>query len=301
MTGNLTWDKDGKDWPNREVSRFVETNGLRWHVQIMGQGPVLLLLHGTGASTHSMRALAPLLAKHFTVVVPDLPGHAFTRALPGSVQPDVSLPGMASATSNLLAALHLVPQVVVGHSAGAAVLVRMCLDAAIDPKLVIGINAALMPFGGVAGQIFSPLAKMLALNPLVPRLFAWTATSRATAERLIAETGSRLEPAGIDFYWKLVQDPVHVAGSLAMMAQWDLSPMPRDLPRLKQKLVLLAGANDRTIRPDDAFAVRNLVPGARVITLRGLGHLAHEERPEDVARLIVELAGAAQAAEAVPN
>ncbi len=52
---------------------------IEWHVQQMGQGPKLLLLHGTAASTHSFRALAPLLAPHFTLLIPDLPGHAFTE------------------------------------------------------------------------------------------------------------------------------------------------------------------------------------------------------------------------------
>ena len=42
----------GRDVP---PSRFVEAAGLRWHVQILGNGPTLLLVHGTGASTHSWR------------------------------------------------------------------------------------------------------------------------------------------------------------------------------------------------------------------------------------------------------
>ena len=78
MSDRLNWERDGRDWPNRAFSRFVQAGGLRWHVQVMGQGPVVLLLHGTGASTHSLRDLAPLLAEHFTVVAPDLPGHGFT-------------------------------------------------------------------------------------------------------------------------------------------------------------------------------------------------------------------------------
>src|SRR5206468_2126887 len=62
------------DWPNRAASLAVEAGGLRWHVQRAGHGPVLLLLHGTGAATHTWRDLLPLLATDFTVVAPDLPG-----------------------------------------------------------------------------------------------------------------------------------------------------------------------------------------------------------------------------------
>ena len=49
---DLIWSRDGGDWPNREASAFVEAAGIRWHVQRMGEGPPLLLLHGTGAATH---------------------------------------------------------------------------------------------------------------------------------------------------------------------------------------------------------------------------------------------------------
>jgi magnesium chelatase accessory protein len=72
------WQIEGRDWPNRDCSRFVESGGLRWHVQRCGTGPVCLLIHGTGASTHSFRDLMPLLATHFDVIAIDLPGHGFS-------------------------------------------------------------------------------------------------------------------------------------------------------------------------------------------------------------------------------
>ncbi len=59
----LIWGTDGRDWPHRDRSRFVEAGGLRWHIQRMGDGPALLLVHGTAAATHSWRDLAPLLAR----------------------------------------------------------------------------------------------------------------------------------------------------------------------------------------------------------------------------------------------
>ncbi len=78
-----SWEKEGQDWPNREFSRFVDAAGLTWHVQVMGSGPAILLVHGTGAATHSWRDLAPLLARHFTVVAPDLPGGGGTPLAAG--------------------------------------------------------------------------------------------------------------------------------------------------------------------------------------------------------------------------
>ncbi|HEY0329576.1 MAG TPA: alpha/beta fold hydrolase BchO [Rhodopseudomonas sp.] len=281
------WDHEGRDWPNRESSRFVQAAGLRWHVQQMGRGPLLLLVHGTGAATHSWRALAPLLAEHFTVVAPDLPGHGFTETPPAK---RLSLDGMAEDLAGLLRVLDLAPVLVAGHSAGAAVLARMCLDGAIAPDGLFGLNGAMLPIGGLAGRLMTPFAQLLAGSRVVPRLFARFASSDSFVERMIADTGSVLDPAGIEFYRRLTCSPGHVASALRMMGNWKLRPLAAELPRLLTRLVLVSGGNDKTIAPHDAARVHALVPGSRVVTMPGLGHLAHEERPHEVSDLIIEFA-----------
>lgn len=252
----------------------------------MGSGPALLLLHGTGTATHSWRALAPMLAPHFSVVAPDLPGHGFTEAPPTR---QLSLPGMAAAVTALLQAIAVVPALAVGHSAGAAILARMCLDGTIAPQHLVSINGALLPLGGIPGRLFSPIAKLLALNPLVPRLFARRAAGRTAVERLISSTGSSIDWQGVELYRRLVSNAGHAAAALGMMANWDLRPLERDLPRLKTPLVLVSGSRDRTLPPSEAERVHTLVPAAAVISLSGLGHLAHEEQPRTIADLLIGL------------
>ncbi len=295
MSDRLDWDRDGGDWPNRESSTFVAAGGLRWHVQRMGQGPCLLLLHGTGASTHSWRDLAPLLAQHFTVVAPDLPGHGFTE-LPAFRH--MSLPGMAAMLQALLAELGERPEIAAGHSAGAAILARMCLDGGLAPRRLISLNGALLPMGGVAGRVFSPLAKVLASSSLPAQLFAWRAGDRSVVQRLLRDTGSKIDATGADLYARLAANPGHVGAALAMMANWDLGALSRALPKLKTPLLLVAGSNDRTIPSADAYRVHGMLPSARVVRLIGLGHLAHEEQPDRLADLIVHAArGSVMAAE----
>ncbi len=278
------WERDGRDWPHREASRFVEAAGLRWHIQEFGapEKPGLLLLHGTGAATHSWRGLAPQLAGQFRVVAPDLPGHGFTDPLPPR---RLSLPGMADAVTGLAQHLGLNPTVAVGHSAGAAILARMCLDRRIAPGLLVALNGALTPFPGAASFLFPSLARVLFLNPVTPRIFAWSA-DRPAVRRLIDGTGSRLDAQGLDLYRRLFCRTGHVSGALGMMANWDLPALDRDLSRLDTRTLLIVGGADKAIRPDTAFVLRDRLPNARLELLRGLGHLAHEEAPERVAEII---------------
>jgi len=284
---SLDWTRDGADWPNRASSRFVDSGGLRWHVQQMGAGPPLLLLHGTGAATHSWRSLAPLLAAHFTVIALDLPGHGFTSS-PDAQQ--FSLPGMARAIADLLHTLEVRPVLGLGHSAGAAVLARMCIDRHLDLAALIGINAALLPLRGLPGQVFLPTAKLLAASTLVPRLFSWRAAGLVATERMIRGTGSIIDAQGVALYERLVRNPGHVAGVLRMMANWDLGAFERDLHLLPCPLVLLVGTRDRTVRPADALRIRERLPSATIVELIGLGHLAHEERAAEVADHVASVA-----------
>jgi magnesium chelatase accessory protein len=291
---DLIWSRDGADWPNRDASRFIEAAGIRWHVQRMGEGPSLLLIHGTGAATHSWRGLMPILARHFTVIAPDLPGHGFTQSPPPH---RLSLPGMASDIGQLLHKLAVDPQIAVGHSAGAAILARMCLDRKIAPRLLISLNGAFVPYGGIANHLLSPLAKLLVMNPLVPRLFAWQASNAGAVERLIQNTGSTVDAQGIALYGKLVRSPAHVAAALRMMANWRLEPLLHDLPLLTTTLLLVAADNDRSISPEVARQVREVYPQALIERVRGLGHLAHEEQPAPIADLIERYAAQAQDAD----
>jgi magnesium chelatase accessory protein len=252
-------------------------------VQIKGDGPAILLLHGTGGAGHSWRGLIEPLSQDFTVIVPDLPGHGFTQKPSNS---RLSISGMARALADLLAALQAEPVLVVGHSAGVAVAARMCLSGLIHPAAIVGFNAALLPLGGLPGRIFSPVAKLLALNPLVPNLFAWRAGGERFVSRLLRDTGSVIDEEGIRLYARLVGDPGHAAGALAMMANWDLRSMEIDLPKLKTPMLLVAAERDRAILPRYADQVARLTPAAEVRPWAGLGHLAHEEDPEGAVAII---------------
>lgn len=290
MSDRLEWDIDGRDWPNRGASRFVMAAGLRWHVQQLGpapaDAPVIVLLHGTGSSSHSWRDVAPLLALRHSVIIMDLPGHAFTSMPPNAAQ---SLNGMAANVTALLRELNVSPTVMVGHSAGAAVAARMILDQAISPAALISLNGAFIAFGGLAGQFFSPVARLLAAGSLASRFFAWQATDPAIVQKLVRSTGSLLDSVGMALYARLVQSPGHVSAALAMMAHWDLEPLERELPRLTLPVWMVAAENDATVPASQAAQVARRLPQAQEVLWPMLGHLAHEESPAQCAALITSV------------
>jgi magnesium chelatase accessory protein len=275
------------EWPGREHSLFIEAAGLTWHVQRRGRGPCVLLLHGTGASAHSWVPLARRLEEQFELIAPDLPGHGFT-ALPPPAQS--SLPGMARALTTLLRTLDVQPDLIIGHSAGAAIAASLCLLGVCRPKAVVSINGAMLPFGRAAAPVFSRAARFLAAAPVFPQLVALHAVPRKPIERMLRQTGSNSSPEMVRCYRTLLGRTGHVAGTLRMMANWDLVQLERNIDRLDPPLYLLVGEGDRVVEPAQARELHERLPASVLLTAPGLGHLGHEEQPAWFADQIQKIA-----------
>jgi magnesium chelatase accessory protein len=153
---------------------------------------------------------------------------------------------------------------------------------------VIGLNAALGSFKGLAGWLFPVMAKALALAPFSPAVFARLSGSEARVRSLLASTGSKIDADGVGYYTRLVQDRDHVDGTLLMMAQWKLEGLLSRLPEFQLPVLLVVGERDRTVPPETSVMAAKRMPRAEVQCLPGLGHLAHEEAPDVVAKVIGE-------------
>ncbi len=281
------WETDGAAWPHRAASSFVNAGNYRWHVQRIGKGPKVVLIHGTGASTHSWADIMPLLASAYDVVAVDLPGHGFTETKTWSPP---SLRHVAAQVGALLKVIDVAPAILVGHSAGAAIMIRMVMDGKITPASAVSINGALTPFDGAAGILFPVMAKVLYYNPLVAYAIAQNARDIGRIRRLIEQTGSRVHEDNIQRYATLMRRPGHIAGALGMMAHWDLTTMDDAIAALNCPCAFVAGERDKAVPPEEAKKAAALIRDGRQIVLPELGHLAHEEAPARIANLIAEVA-----------
>ena len=264
------------DWPAVEYSQFADGGSIRWHYQRRGRGVRVLLIHGTGASSHSWVPAAAHLEDSAEILAPDLPGHGFTSLGPASCS---SLPGMARALAELLRSVDFSPEVIVGHSAGAAVAATLCLQGACNPRVLVSVNGALLPFGRAAAPVFSRAARLLASLPVFPQLVALHAVPRKPVERMLRQTGSTPPPAMIRSYRELLGSTRHVAGTLRMMANWELGPLEENLDRLEPELYLLVAEDDQVVSPRQGAQIHDRLPSAHLIRQADLGHLAHEEDP----------------------
>lgn len=273
-----------QDWPYLAQSRRIRVSPHDWWVIDAGpsEAPVLLLLHGAGGSGHSFRALIPHLTAQYRVIVPDLPGQGCTRA--GGMR-RLGLDAMAEDLTRLCLSAGVAPQAVIGHSAGAAIALRMA--DLVPLKAIVGINAALGTFDGAAGVMFPLMARALAATPFVGSAVSRLWGTAPTVNKLLAGTGSPLDAAGQAQYLALVRDSAHVNGTLGMMAQWRLDGLMARLPSLQEPVLLIASDRDNAVPPKVSRDAVTHMPNATYSEITGFGHLVHEEAGDTVADILL--------------
>jgi pimeloyl-ACP methyl ester carboxylesterase len=264
------------------LSRFdehVETiRGARLRALLGGpaHGDPLVLLHGLGGTAANWALLAPRLAETHRVVLVDLPGHGGSEPLPAA-------PGIgtyADRIAVLVERLGLAPVVVVGHSLGGLVALRL---AARRPD-VVGSLVLAAPAGIGSGTRAAERALAIAgwVQPGRRISAYWRVVARSDALKRIA------------FGRWFVADPAalgHEAveallGEINLHTDTDSArrALTADDPRLdlhdvRCPALVLWGAEDRQLPVDDAFDyARRLRASLRVIA--DAGHLLIVERPD---------------------
>ena len=258
--------------------RWYERRGVRIRSFEGGDGPPLLLVHGFGGSAWNFAELAPLLSRR-RLIIPDLPGHGGSSALPAA-----SLAGFADVVASLLEE----PVDVLGHSMGGVVALRL---AERHPALVRSV--VLAAAAGISSS--TRLAEItIALAGIVQpgRLAGRRADRVARSARLRRLVFGGFEVANPDLLSEravhgfLLGPTMHtdaLGAGLALAAD-----DPRvDLERVRCPVLVLWGGRDRQVPLEDGFEyARRLRAPLRVIA--DCGHLLIGERPDACARAVLQ-------------
>ena len=273
------------NWPNSQYSEYVDTTLHKWHIQRLGKsgGKKILFIHGTGSSCHTWSNTVKYLLDEFEVLLVDLPGHGFSN-IPAPNQS--SLQSVFNGLMELVKIIRFEPDLIVGHSAGAAIAVL--LSEKIKTKDgVICINAAFGEFPGLAGVMFPIFAKIIAVVPFSSDVLAGLSKNKERTEKLIANTGSKITKDRVNHYKVLFSKPNHVKGTLKLMAEWNLSEFLENLKNCNSNINFLVGNLDKTVPISISKKWSQILPRTSYYEISGAGHLVHEEKPYEVSQIIL--------------
>jgi pimeloyl-ACP methyl ester carboxylesterase len=260
-------------------SRFIELDGQLVHLRDVGpraDARPIVLLHGTSDSLHTWDAWVQALQAQRRVITLDLPGFGLTGP-----RADGDYRGDADArfVLALLDALQVGRFVVGGNSLGGEVAWRIATLAPARVDRLLLIDAAGLP--PAAGAV-APLGWRLARVPGVATLFEWVLPRPLIVQGLVASFSdpTRIDDALVDRFFELTLREGNRRALAARLAQREPGADVERLSSLTLPTLILWGADDRLLAPDLAQEFARRIPGSRVVTLDGVGHLPQLEAPE---------------------
>lgn len=269
-------------WPPQ--GRFIDTDGVRLHLCEAGpeDAPRVLLIHGASANLRELwQPLAPTLAQDFRVIAYDRPGMGYsTRARRNGH----ALSAHAQLARHVLEASGEGPAIVVGHSLGAAVALRLALD---HPSFVAGlvlIAPASHPFPGNpawwARLAATPLLGDIFCGLIVPWLGpvmgqAGVANNFAPAH----PPADYFEDGGVGLIFRPRAFRASALDVVAANAEF-AAQAPR-YPELYAHAVVITAEKDRVVSPKrHARTLAADLPAGELVIAPDTGHMPHRLRPD---------------------
>jgi pimeloyl-ACP methyl ester carboxylesterase len=267
--------------------RFAELKGVRMRYFVGGKGPPLILVHGLGGAAANWTELVPRLVRRHRLLVPDLPGHGGSTALPAvaGLEPFADRVALVADREGML------PAPVVGHSLGGMVVLRMALRQPDDfPALVLAAAAGLS-IGNVWGRNLLSVFSTIRPGRLAARYRSRVSRS-PLLRRLVFGFVSVADPAGLTdeaVEGFLAAHLLHTDVGSAWRALRADDPR-EELEAIRCPVLVLWGAEDLQLPLDDAFEYTRRL-GARLRVIPGCGHLLIGERPQACDRAIEDFLG----------
>lgn len=267
--------------------RYVEIKGVRLRYIVAGQGPVLVLLHTLRTQLDLFEKVVSDLTRHFTVYVPDLPGHGYSDI------PDARYDArfFADAVEGFLEVLDLHEVLLAGVSIGGAI--PLIVAARGNPRITRAV--AINPYDyargrGMARSSFAAglvvaTADIPVIGETVMRLRN-IVIMKSILDGGVSDPRS-IPPVLLDEMYRTGNRPGHYRAFVRLLrnaASWQAATA--DYGKIRIPVLFLWGDRDWA-RADEQERDRQLVPGAEMVTVPDGGHFLPLDRPGEVIRHLI--------------
>jgi pimeloyl-ACP methyl ester carboxylesterase len=260
--------------------RYVDVAGTRLRYVRRGSGPPLLLLHGFSASIYTWAEALPLLAERHDVIAVDLPGFGGS-----DIPPYFDAKLAAVLVPVLMDRLGLERASLAGNSLGGAI---AAATAARDPQRVDRLVLLDAAAYNMAPADRPRLLRLVAAVPVgVVKALPQRPMMRLGLKQVFFDD-TRVTPERVEEYLAPMARPGALAAARQVLANAPHLGLPDVLRQVRAPTLVIWGAQDAWIPVRDADRFVRDIPGARKVVLDHCGHVPQEEKPAEVARLILD-------------
>ncbi|GAA1775248.1 alpha/beta hydrolase [Streptomonospora arabica] len=252
---------------------------------VLGQGPPVVLVHGTPAWSYLWRGVAERLAEHRTVYLWDMLGYGDSHPAPG-VAPTIAR--QAAVLAELVEHWGLEAPALVGHDIGGGVLARAHLVEGVAASALGLVDAA------VLGPWNTPFTDHQQRYAEAYRTMPADVFADLAALRLRSATRTPLPDEVAAAYlapWAGRRGQRRWVDQVAAVHHEDTREAVRRMDAVAAPTLVLWGEQDTWLPPETGERLAAAIPGARLRTVPDAGHFLPEDAPEDVAAALLEHVG----------
>ncbi len=281
----------------------IELHGHVMAYRSAGSGPVLVLVHGITSTSATWERVMPALAKHYTVIAPDLLGHGDTAKPRG----DYSLGAYASGVRDLLIALGHERATFVGHSLGGGIAMQLAYQFPERCERLVLIDS-----GGLGSDVNLLLrAATLPGSELVLPLLASEPLLNAGRGlgRVFGRLGLRLHTdiAEMARGHASLAEPdaraafVHTLRTIVDPTGQRVNANDRLYLAEEVPFLIIWGERDRIIPVAHAYTAHERVPSSRLEIFEEAGHFPHVDEPHRFIEVLTDFMETTEPAELAPE
>jgi pimeloyl-ACP methyl ester carboxylesterase len=268
----------------REVpeDRFVRVGDQLVHIERVGQGEPLVLLHGFGASTYAWRKVIPGLAKEFQVIAIDLNGFGYTQR--PKDRESYTREGQARLVLGVMDALGIEKAHFMGHSYGGAMTLWVSSRHSERVRSIALVDSAAPTYPEDRRSRF---AAVRPLSTLFLRGFGLRPGAiRRALERSVYDD-SIVTPELVQAYFDRLRIEGLGDAYYGLTAPSRSRPEIVDLTKIDVPALVVWGAEDELISVDTGRRVSARLPRSTFVVLEKTGHIPMEEKPEELLALLL--------------
>jgi pimeloyl-ACP methyl ester carboxylesterase len=267
-------------------------NETLYYTHTPGRGETIVLIHGFGGSTVTWWNTIPALAAAgYDVYAIDLLGFGLSGK---GWNHDYSHAAQAERVIRLMDVMGLDRVHMVGHSMGGNVAAYIALTYPERVDHLVLVAAAILDGDGAWG------IPAFLLKPPFLRRWGQFLIRRALApmfENLLfdaAYADDKITPEIEDGYRRALFTPEWDLGLMGITRDAGQNALPAPVSDIHAPTLILWGAEDAWVSPDDGVRLENLIPGAQRVELAGAGHLLMHEAPEAFNAVLLAFLGEAE-------
>jgi pimeloyl-ACP methyl ester carboxylesterase len=262
-------------------SQFVETSGFKIHYTRSGNGPPVILVHGAAAWLYSYRNNVSPLSRRFTVYRLDMPGNGYTS--PISKNPTYDFDMMSDVLLEFMNTMEIDKANIVGHSSGGAWVLHFTYrnPEKVKKLVLIDSNGLDVPL-----KLTFKLFTYPVIGELFSKFFTTEDVKKGLEDSFFDKTLVTDEMIG-EVKAPLTYLENRRAQYLSIRNQ-DLKMTEEEMPHIGVPALVIWGEDDLYLDSATAQKFKEIMPDASVVILEKCGHSAHEEKPDEVNRLITD-------------